>query len=110
MRDLQSWEVPSDLKGIYTFMDTIAQRDSWKNTFYTEKCVTCIWLDPCGSVHPCMVSLHHAAAIAGIVIIAVASAGSVLCGVGPGWELSVCMGCRYVQDGWKLKVKMMSES
>ena len=37
MGDLQSWEVPSDLKGIHTFMDTIAQRDSWKNTFYTEK-------------------------------------------------------------------------
>lgn len=52
-KTIKNWDVPKSLEGIWKFFDVISQRESWKNTYYTEK---------------------------------------------------------YVQDGWKLKVKMMSES
>jgi len=33
---IKQWEVPKDLKALHKFMDAISQRESWKNTYYTE--------------------------------------------------------------------------
>lgn len=40
---LQQWELPKELKGIHAFMEAIQKRESWKNTYYTEKYVADGW-------------------------------------------------------------------
>lgn len=40
---LQQWEIPKELSAIYRFMDAISQRESWKNTYYTEQYVSDGW-------------------------------------------------------------------
>jgi glutathione S-transferase len=39
----KDWEVPKELSNIYSYMDRISQRDSWKATYYTEKFVADGW-------------------------------------------------------------------
>lgn len=34
---VQGFELPSELHGINTFLQAMEQRQSWKNTYYTEK-------------------------------------------------------------------------
>ena len=41
---MQNWDVPKSLEGIWKFFDTISQRESWKNTYYTEKCAPVLLL------------------------------------------------------------------
>ena len=34
---VQDFELPSELHGIHSFLRAMEQRQSWKNTYYTEK-------------------------------------------------------------------------
>jgi hypothetical protein len=34
---VQGFELPSELHSIHTFLQAMEQRQSWKNTYYTEK-------------------------------------------------------------------------
>ena len=34
---LQGFEMPSELHGIHQFLKAMEERQSWKNTYYTEK-------------------------------------------------------------------------
>lgn len=34
---VQGFELPSELHGLHTFLKAMEGRQSWKNTYYTEK-------------------------------------------------------------------------
>ena len=40
---VQQWELPKDLTAVHAFMEAIQKRESWKNTYYTEKYVADGW-------------------------------------------------------------------
>lgn len=40
---LKDWEIPKEFKGVYTFMDKMESRESWKNTAPTEQYVIDGW-------------------------------------------------------------------
>jgi glutathione S-transferase len=42
-KTLHGWELPSDLGNLKDYLDTMAERESWKQTFYTEKYVADGW-------------------------------------------------------------------
>jgi len=42
-KSLKNFELPSELHGIHTFLKAMEGRQSWKNTYYTEKYVSDGW-------------------------------------------------------------------
>jgi hypothetical protein len=40
---VQNWDLPRDLTAVHRFMEAIQKRESWKNTYYTEKYVSDGW-------------------------------------------------------------------
>jgi len=40
---LHGWELPSEISNLKVYLDTISERESWKQTFYTEKYVADGW-------------------------------------------------------------------
>lgn len=41
--EVKSWQVPSDLKALHSWMGRMSERDSWKKTYYTEQYVRDGW-------------------------------------------------------------------
>lgn len=39
----KDWEIPAEFSNLYTFLDRISERESWKQTYYTEKYVQDGW-------------------------------------------------------------------
>lgn len=40
---VKQWELPKELTAVHRFMEAIQKRESWKNTYYTEKYVADGW-------------------------------------------------------------------
>jgi len=90
---MQGWELPSEISNLKVYLDTISERESWKQTFYVSPLTLC----PMSKCFPCILLLCCFGSIGSVY-----NARRAYICIYPA-ESSCLQTEKYVADGWKLK-------